>query len=205
MSSAEKTARSMLKEANELGNTLRDIVRRDLAEESRRFNDTLSERIQLASESIVQAVKAKEAIAAGASSLSARLDKAYRKYSKNSNLEEFRTILRDSLHDIHQLREQHETVAHAMREGQTPSRSAVEIVERFAVELQRAAGSWEATSREIDEIIGNLCDPNPAASLVDLEKYLLDNGFEVILAGENRTPESIQQARKELGHSDSSE
>ena len=31
MSSAEKTARSMLKEANELGNTLRDIVRRDLA------------------------------------------------------------------------------------------------------------------------------------------------------------------------------
>jgi hypothetical protein len=27
----------------------------------------------------------------------------------------------------------------------------------------------------------------------------------VILAGENRTPESIEQARKELGHSDSSE
>ena len=42
MSSAEKTARSMLKEANELGNTLRDIVRRDLADESRRFNDTLN-------------------------------------------------------------------------------------------------------------------------------------------------------------------
>ena len=89
--------------------------------------------------------------------------------------------------------------------GQTPSRSAVEIVERFAVELQRAAGSWEATSREIDEIIGKLCDPNPPVSLVDLEKYLLDNGFEVILAGESRTPESIEQARRELGHSDSSE
>jgi hypothetical protein len=42
-------------------------------------------------------------------------------------------------------------------------------------------------------------------SLVDLEKYLLDNGFEVILAGEDRTPESIEHARKELGHSDSSE
>ena len=111
MSSAEKTARSMLKQAHELGNTLRDIVRRDLADESRRFNDTLSERIQLASEAIVQAVKAKEAIAAGASSLSSRLDKAYRKYSKNNNLEEFRTILRDSLDEIHQLREQHETVA----------------------------------------------------------------------------------------------
>jgi hypothetical protein len=61
------------------------LFARDLADESRRFNDTLNERIQLASESIVQAVKAKEAIAAGASSLSARLEKAYRKYSKNSN------------------------------------------------------------------------------------------------------------------------
>ena len=59
----------MLKQANELGNTLREIVRRDLADETRRFNDTLTQRIQLASEAIVQAVKAKEAIAAGASQL----------------------------------------------------------------------------------------------------------------------------------------
>ena len=62
MVTAEKTARTMLKQANELGNTLREIVRRDLADETRRFNDTLNQRIQLASEAIVQAVKAKEAI-----------------------------------------------------------------------------------------------------------------------------------------------
>ena len=130
MSNAEKTARSMLKEAHELGNTLRDIVRRDLADEARRFNDPPNERIQLASETIVQAVKAKEAIAAGASSLSSRLDKAYRKYSKNRNPEEFRVTLRDSLQEIHQLREQHETVAQSMGEGQTPSRSAVEMKQK---------------------------------------------------------------------------
>ena len=79
MATAEKTARSMLKEANELGNTLREIVRRDIADETRRFNDTLSQRIQLASEAIIQAVKAKEAIAAGASSISSKLEKAHRK------------------------------------------------------------------------------------------------------------------------------
>ena len=47
MVTAEKTARTMLKQANELGNTLREIVRRDLADETRRFNDTLNQRIQL--------------------------------------------------------------------------------------------------------------------------------------------------------------
>ena len=47
MVTAEKTARSMLKQASELGNTLREIVRRDLADETRRFNDTLNQLTKL--------------------------------------------------------------------------------------------------------------------------------------------------------------
>ena len=205
MVSAEKAAKTMLKEANELGNTLREIVRRDVADQTRRFNDTLSQRIQLASEAIVQAVKAKEAIAAGASSISGKLDKAHRRYSKNNNLEEFRGVLRSTLVEIQQLREQHETVAASLREAQTPSRSAVEIVERFAIELQKAAGGWEATGREIDEIIANLCDPNPDVALIELEKYLTENGFEIVLVGENKNEQSLDEARRQLGYSDSSE
>ncbi|MBP66458.1 MAG: hypothetical protein CMA67_04280 [Euryarchaeota archaeon] len=205
MVSAEKAAKTMLKEANELGNTLREIVRRDVADQTRRFNDTLSQRIQLASEAIVQAVKAKEAIAAGASSISGKLDKAHRRYSKNNNLEEFRGVLQSTLVEIQQLREQHETVAASLREAQTPSRSAVEIVERFAIELQKAAGGWEATGREIDEIIANLCDPNPDVALIELEKYLTENGFEIVLVGENKNEQSLDEARRQLGYSDSSE
>jgi transglutaminase/protease-like cytokinesis protein 3 len=205
MATAEKTARSMLKEANELGNTLREIVRRDIADETRRFNDTLSQRIQLASEAIIQAVKAKEAITAGASSISSKLEKAHRKYSKNNNIEEFREILRSTLTEFQLLREQHETVAKSLREAQTPSRSAVEIVERFAIELQKAAGGWEATGREIDEIIANMCDPNPDVALIELEKYLTENGFEIVLVGDNRSEEALEEARRQLGYSDSSE
>ena len=37
MVSAEKTARTMLKQASELGNTLREIVRRDIADETRQI------------------------------------------------------------------------------------------------------------------------------------------------------------------------
>ena len=146
MVTAEKTARTMLKQANELGNTLREIVLRDLADETRRFNDTLTQRIQLASEAIVQAVKAKEAIAAGASSINSKLEKAHRRYSKNNNLEEFRGVLQSTLVEVQQLREQHETVAESLREAQTPSRSAVEIVERFAIELQKAASVRRAST-----------------------------------------------------------
>ena len=127
MVTAEKTARTMLKQASELGNTLREIVRRDLADETRRFNDTLNQRIQLASEAIVQAVKAKEAIAAGASSINTKLEKAHRRYSKNNNLDEFRDVLQSTLVEVQQLREQHETVAESLREAQTPSTSCGSI------------------------------------------------------------------------------
>jgi chromosome segregation ATPase len=205
MLTAEKTARTMLKQANELGNTLREIVRRDIADETRRFNDTLNQRIQLASEAIVQAVKSKEAIAAGASSINTKLEKAHRRYSKNNNIEEFRAVLQSTLVEVQQLRDQHESVANSLREAQTPSRSAVEIVERFAIELQKAAGGWEATGREIDEIIANLCDPNPDVALVGLERYLTENGFEIVLVGENRSEDAIEEARRLLGYSDSSE
>ena len=114
-------------------------------------------------------------------------------------------MLQSTLVEIQQLREQHEAVAESLREAQTPSRSAVEIVERFAIELQKAAGGWEATGREIDEIIANLCDPNPDVALVELERYLTENGFEIVLVGENRTEEALEEARRLLGYSDSSE
>ena len=77
----------------------------------------------------------------------------------------------------------------------------MEIVERFAIELQKAAGGWEATGREIDEIIANLCDPNPDVALVELERYLTENGFEIVLVGENRTEEALEEARRLLGYS----
>ena len=75
MVTAEKPHVPCSSEASELGNTLREIVRRDLADETRRFNDTLNQRIQLASDAIVQAVRAKEAIAAGATAISGKWKK----------------------------------------------------------------------------------------------------------------------------------
>ena len=79
------------------------------------------------------------------------------------------------------------------------------MVERFAIELQKAAGGWEATGREIDEIIANLCDPNPDVALIELEKYLTENGFEIVLVGEDKNEQSLDEARRQLGYSDSSE
>ena len=71
--------------------------------------------------------------------------------------------------------------------------------------MQKAAGGWEATGREIDEIIANLCDPNPDVTLIELEKYLTENGFEIVLVGENRSEEALEEAKRQLGYSDSSE
>ena len=55
------------------------------------------------------------------------------------------------------------------------------------------------------DIIANLCDPNPDVALVELERYLTENGFEIVLVGENRSEEALEEARRLLGYSDSSE
>ena len=50
-----------------------------------------------------------------------------------------------------------------------------------------------------------MCDPNPDVALIELEKYLTENGFEIVLVGENRSEEALEEARRQLGYSDSSE
>ena len=44
-----------------------------------------------------------------------------------------------------------------------------------------------------------------SVALVELEKYLTENGFEIVLVGENRSEEALEEARRLLGYSDSSE
>ena len=55
------------------------------------------------------------------------------------------------------------------------------MVEKFASDLQRSAGTWERNGREIDEAILELCDENEPTELVDLENYVSKQGFSSLL------------------------
>jgi hypothetical protein len=54
-------------------------------------------------------------------------------------------------------------------------------VERFASDLQRSAGTWERHGREIDDAIMELCQDNQPAEMVELEAYIANQGYSVLL------------------------
>ena len=75
MVSAEKR-QDHAKTGHELGNTLREIVRRDIADEARRFNDTLTKESNSPVKRSFMLKRKKQS--AGASSINGKLEKAHR-------------------------------------------------------------------------------------------------------------------------------
>jgi len=76
--------------------------------------------------------------------------------------------------------------------------SAVEIIERMTKDLLKLSGSWEASAREIDESISDVVDANAPIELVELSRELNNNGYDLILAGDDRSPENIEAARSKI-------
>ena len=73
-----------------------------------------------------------------------------------------------------------------------PTLSAVEVVERFASDLQRSAGTWERHGREIDDSIMELCQDNQPAEMVELEKYIERQGYSVLLCDAHSSSEESE-------------
>ncbi|MCH1528015.1 MAG: hypothetical protein L7S49_07350, partial [Candidatus Poseidoniaceae archaeon] len=65
-------------------------------------------------------------------------------------------------------------------------------------DLLKLSGSWESSAREIDEAIADVVDPNPPIEMIELARELNDNGYDLILAGDNRDPENIEKSRSKL-------
>jgi len=59
-------------------------------------------------------------------------------------------------------------------------------------------GSWEATARKVDDSVGEIVDVNPPVEMIELQRELLDNGYDVLLSGENRDEQTIAENRERL-------
>ena len=76
--------------------------------------------------------------------------------------------------------------------------SAVDIIERMTKDLLKLSGSWEASAREIDESIADVVDANAPIEMIELQRELANNGYDLILAGDDRDPENIERCRAKI-------
>ena len=181
MARTVKATKVAIKEANALAESLRELVWTDLKNQYGSFEEMLSSRIQGAEEAILDATKGKLAIIAGIGVMRKDLDKAQRRFSRSNDIDELRAFLVELAERIFRLRAANDNIVDSMNSVLNPNLNAIEIVEKFASDLQRSAGTWERNGREIDEAILELCDEHEPAELNDLEHYITKQGYGSLL------------------------
>lgn len=181
MSKSVKATKAGLKDAHEMVDSLKEMIRSDLKNQRSGFEDALSTRLNEAEDVILISAKAKVAIIAGVGVMRKDLDRAQRKFSKTNDVEELKRTLISLSQSLHKLRKTNDEIVKSLSKVLNPTLSAVEVVERFASDIQRSAGTWERHGRELDDSIMELCQDNQPAEMVELEAYIERQGYTVLL------------------------
>ena len=181
MSKSVKATKAGLKDAHEMVESLKEMIRSDLKNQRSGFEEALSTRLNEAEDVILISAKAKVAIIAGVGVMRKDLDRAQRKFSKTNDVEELKRTLISLSQSLEKLRKTNDEIVKSLSKVLNPTLSAVEVVERFASDIQRSAGTWERHGRELDDSIMELCQDNQPAEMVELEAYIEHQGYTVLL------------------------
>ncbi len=181
MSKSVKATKAGLKDAHEMVDSLKEMIRSDLKNQRSGFEEALSTRLNEAEDVILISAKAKVAIIAGVGVMRKDLDRAQRKFSKTNDVEELKRTLVSLSQSLEKLRKTNDEIVKSLSKVLNPTLSAVEVVERFASDIQRSAGTWERHGRELDDSIMELCQDNQPAEMVELEAYIERQGYTVLL------------------------
>ncbi len=176
-----KATKAGLKDAHDMVESLKEMIRYDLRAQRSGFEEALASRLDQAEDVILQSAKAKVAIIAGVGVMRKDLDRAQRKFAKSNDVEELRSALVALSNSLAKLRSTNSEVVESLSTVLNPTLSAVEVVERFASDLQRSAGTWERHGREIDDAIMELSQENQPAEMVELEAYIERQGYNALL------------------------
>ena len=193
-----KSARSQTKRSNELIAELMVEIRDDMRKIELGIERSIRERLSLIDPVIGEAATIQDVIIAGSIEARKQLDRANKRYAKNGDAEQLSTEIISSAEQLGGIRKLlNESVAD-LQEAITSQPSAVDVIEETTQELQRMAGSWEASARGVDDSVGEIIDVNPPVEMIEFQRELLDNGYDVLLSGENRDEQTIAENRERL-------
>lgn len=194
----ERAAKSSLKEATALYHGLVSSIKSDFTREGFRLEEELRDRVESVQKILNEVSSIQDAIVAGSSEVMRELEKSRKKLVKGGDREAMVAQILATAGRLGELRVLHmDSVARIQGVLARPP-SAVDIIERMTKDLLKMSGSWESSAREIDESIAEVVDANPPLEMVSLSREINNNGYDVILAGDNRGQESIEAARKKI-------
>jgi hypothetical protein len=194
----ERAAKESLKEATALASGIIDTIRYDLRREEVRLEDEMRERVEAVQAILNEVASIQDAIIAGSSEVKKELEKAQKRMVKSGDRELMATQIIGAAGRLGELRSLHSDAVHRVQGVLARPPSGVDIIERLTKDLLKLSGSWESSARQIDESISDVVDSNPPLEMVELSRELNNNGYDLILAGENRDPENIEKCKSKI-------
>lgn len=194
----ERAAKNSLKEATALASGLIETVRHDLRREEVRLEEEMRDRVQAVQTTLNEVASIQDAIIAGSSEVKRELEKAKKRLVKGGDRELMATQIIGAATRLGELRTLHNDAVRRIQGALARPPSAVDIIERLTKDLLKLSGSWESSAREIDESVSDVVDANAPIEMIQLSRELNDNGYDLILAGENRDPENIEKCRARI-------
>ena len=194
----ERAAKTSLKEATALASGIITTVRHDLRREEVRLEEEMRDRVESIQSILNEVASIQDAIIAGSSEIKRELEKAKKKLVKYGDRELMVTQIIGAANRLGELRSLHLDAVNRIQGALARPPSAVDIIERMTKELLKLSGSWEASAREIDESISDVVDANAPIEMIELQRELSNNGYDLILAGDDRGPENIEKCRAKI-------
>tara|TARA_B100001113_G_scaffold131885_1_gene107886 strand:+ start:2039 stop:2668 length:630 start_codon:yes stop_codon:yes gene_type:complete len=194
----ERAAKTSLKEATALASGIITTVRHDLRREEVRLEEEMRDRVESIQSILNEVASIQDAIIAGSSEIKRELEKAKKKLVKYGDRELMVTQIIGAANRLGELRTLHLDAVNRIQGALARPPSAVDIIERMTKDLLKLSGSWEASAREIDESISDVVDANAPIEMIELQRELSNNGYDLILAGDDRGPENIEKCRAKI-------
>jgi len=194
----ERAAKESLKEATALASGIIDTIRYDLRREEVRLEDEMRDRVEAVQTILNEVASIHDAIIAGSLEVKRELEKAQKRMTRNGDRELMVTQIIGAASRLGELRSLHLDAVNRIQGVLARPPSGVDIIERLTKDLLKLSGSWEASARQIDESISDVVDSNPPLEMIELSRELNNNGFDLILAGENRDPENIEKCKSRI-------
>jgi len=204
MGNEERAAKSSLKEAQLLAYAISSTIKSDFKREFKIFETNLTARAENAEHVVVNAARTKDAIIASVVVLRRQLDKAQRKFSRSNNSSELKEVLLEIARDLSRLKITNAKVAESLSVVINPVHSAVDLVEKFTLTMQTNSAVWESDARNLDANLFELSNDSSPSEMGDLQNYITTQGYDVLIAGDDRSAKGIRIAKKKLGIQSSS-
>ena len=194
----ERAAKSSLKEATALASGIINSVRQDLRREEARLEGEMTDRVESIQGILNEVASIQDAIIAGSSEIKRELEKARKRLVKSGDRELMVTQIVGAATRLGELRTLHNDAVQRIQGSLARPPSAVDIIERMTKDLLKLSGSWEAYAREVDEAIADVVDANAPVEMIELQRELNTNGYDLILAGEDRDEQNIEAQRAKI-------